>query len=64
MNNKEIEILFGNLQEKGVIVYIDNGKVIIADEQNTEELLDTKSNREKFIAKAKELTLTWESESK
>ena len=47
--------IWGNLNEIGVEVFIDGDMVVIADNNDRNELPDTQENREKLIAEAKKL---------
>lgn len=54
--------IFGDLETQGVVVYVEDGKVFIADAQLCIDIPDTKENREKFIQDAKDAIKIWESE--
>lgn len=60
-----MKILYGNLQNDGIYVYIDeNNDLFIADDQNVLQYQNTQENITRLIEEAKELIRDWNSQSK
>ena len=53
---EDFEILF---KEKGIIVYVENERVFIADGNSSDERPDTPENRKAAIEEAKEIVAEW-----
>lgn len=55
--------IYGDLNDDGIVVYIEYGDVYIADAQNSENAPATKENVEKYLKQAVEIQLTWAREN-
>jgi len=59
MEGKKVRNMY-LFEHEGINVYIEDGKVIVEDDQERQEYLDTEENRIKCIAQAKEIVAEWE----
>lgn len=60
-----MEILFGDLENYGIQVYIDeNNNLFICDNQTIEQYENTPENIVKLIEEANQIIYTWEKEYK
>lgn len=58
-----LEVLFGDLNDIGVVICAEDGIVCYCDDSVREELEDTPENREEFIQAAKEMLVTWRTDA-